>query len=171
MDAVKDYFEQQRAEEQVEKELNVNRWVIISIGYRSRDYKTPDVLLYKYNIPVYLKEKYSWVIRWRAAKLQCQYPKEDICTWYTNYDKRTSLKLEHDSLYTKVIRWKGLVTRAKNIIKEYEEERLKTLFHDFQNDPIWLDAQTKLKQREDRLAELQELLRIETEKYHAKKAI
>lgn len=80
MDAVKDYFEQQRAEEQVEKELNVNRWVIISIGYRSRDYKTPDVLLYKYNIPVYLKEKYNWVIRWRAAKLQCQYPKEDICT-------------------------------------------------------------------------------------------
>ena len=141
MDAVKDYFEQQRAEEQVEKELNVNRWVIISIGYRSRDYRTPDVLLYKYNIPVYLKEKYSWVIRWRAAKIQCQHPKEDICTWHTNYDKRTSLKLEHDSLYTKVIRWKGLVTRAKNIIKEYEAERLKTLFHDFENDPIWLDAQ------------------------------
>lgn len=150
-----DYFEQQKVEQQIEKDLNINRWVIISIGYRSKDFRTPDVLLFKYNIPLYMSKKYDYVIRWRAAKLQCNYPKESICTWYTHYDKNTSLKLEHDSLYTKVIRWKGLVTRAKNIIKKYEEERLKTLFHDFENDPIWLDAQEKLKQREDNLAKLQ----------------
>lgn len=171
MDAVKDYFEQQRAEEQVEKELNVNRWVIVSIGYRSRDYRTPDVLLYKYNIPVYLKEKYNWVIRWRTAKIQCQHPKEDICTWYTNYDKRTSLRLEHDSLYTKIISAKAWLTRAKNKVKKYEEERNKTLFQDFENDPIWLDAMQKVKAKENKLTHLQEVLRIETEKYHAKKAI
>lgn len=155
---MKDYFEQQKAEEQLEKELNVNRWVVISIGYRSRDHKTADTLLYKFDIPLYMSKKYDYVIRWRAAKIQCQHPKEYICTSYTHYDKSTSLRLDHDSLYTKVIRWKGLVTRAKNTIKKYEEERLKTLFHDFETDPIWLDAQTKLKQREDRLTELQTML-------------
>ncbi|MBF0647251.1 hypothetical protein IR083_00245 [Dysgonomonas sp. GY75] len=155
MDAVKDYFEQQRAEEQVEKELNVDRWVIISIGYRSR-------------IPVYLKEKYDWVIRWRVAKLQCSYPKESICTWHTHYDKRTSLRLEYDSLYTKIISAKAWLTRAKNKVKKYEEERNRTLFQDFENDPIWLDAMQKVKAKEDKLAYLQEVLRTETEKYHAK---
>jgi hypothetical protein len=166
-----EYFEQQRAEEQVEKELNVNRWVIISIGYRSRDYKTPDVLLYKYNIPVYLKEKYDWVIRWRAAKIQCRHPKEYICTWYTHYDRRTSLRLEHDSLYTKIIAAKAWLTRARNKVKKYEEERGRTLFHDFENDPVRLDAMRKVRVKEERLIKLQELLKIETEKYHAKKAI
>jgi hypothetical protein len=168
MDALKDYFEQQEAEKAVEKELNVNRWVVVSIGYRSRDYKSPDVLLFKYDIPVYLREKYDWVIRWRAARIQCQYPKQDICTWYTNYDKKTSLRLGHDSLYTRIISAKAWLTRARNKVKKYEEERNKTLFHDFENDPIWLDAMQKVKAKEERLADLQEVLRTETEKYHAK---
>jgi len=167
---MQEYFEQKKAEEQVEKELNVNRWVIVSIGYRTPDTKTPDVVLYKFNIPVHMKDKYSYVFRWRAARLQCKYPKEYICTWYSHYDKSTSLRLDHDSLYTKVIRWKGLITRAKNIIKKYEEQRLKTLFHDFENDEIWLDLQVKLKQRVDGLAKLQTALDNALEEYNNNKA-
>lgn len=56
-------------------------------------------------------------------------------------------------------------------MKKYEEERNKTLFQDFENDPIWLDAMQKVKAKENKLTHLQEVLRIETEKYHAKKAI
>jgi hypothetical protein len=76
--------------------------------------------------------------------------------------------LEHDSLYTSIISAKAWLTRARNKVKKYEEERNKTLFHDFENDPIWLDAMQKVKAKEERLADLQEVLRIETEKYHAK---
>ncbi|MBN9300548.1 MULTISPECIES: hypothetical protein [Dysgonomonas] len=164
-----DYFEQQKAEPQIEIELNVNRWVIISIGYRGSDCKTADVILYTYTLSIDMSKKYSYVFRWRAAKLQCKHPKEYICIWQSHFDKNTSLRLDHDSLYSKVIRWKGLVTRAKNIIKKYEDERLKTLFHDFENDPIWLDAQVKLQQRVDGLAKLQAALDKALAEYNNKK--
>ncbi|WP_165043473.1 hypothetical protein [Dysgonomonas sp. ZJ709] len=168
MDALKDYFDQQKMEKIIEQELNVNRWVVISIGYRSRDNKTPDTILFRYDIPLYLKEKYNWVIRWRAAKVQCQHPKEDICTWLTNYDKRTSLRLEHDSLYTRIISAKAWLTRSRNKVKKYEEERKKTLFHDFEADPIWLNAMQKVKDKEQRLVELETILETEIQKRYAK---
>ncbi|MDR1090998.1 MAG: hypothetical protein LBL79_07970 [Prevotella sp.] len=77
--------------------------------------------------------------------------------------------MEHDRLYTKIISAKAWLTRAKNKVKKYEEERNKTLFQDFENDPIWLDAMQKVKAKENKLTHLQDVLKIETENTMQKK--
>lgn len=75
-----------------ERELKIKHWVYISIGYHTKDRK--QVQLYRYDLPRDMEKRYRWVIRWRIARLQCQYPREHVKTDYSYYDKRTGLKTD-----------------------------------------------------------------------------
>ena len=49
-----------------ERELKIDKWVIISIEYRNKDYQ--NVVLFQYDLPKDIYEKYRWVVIWRQAR-------------------------------------------------------------------------------------------------------
>lgn len=56
-----------------EKELEIELWVIISF-YRTTE-QGGKVLLFRYDLPRKVADKYDWVVRWRRARLTCHIPK------------------------------------------------------------------------------------------------
>ena len=70
-----------------ERELRIQAWVYISIErVDANDLRS--TRLFFYDLPRDLYEKRKWVVRWRVAKLQCQYPRDTVRAYYSYYDKR-----------------------------------------------------------------------------------
>lgn len=70
-----------------EKELKIELWVIISF-YRTTE-QGGKVLLFRYDLPRKVADKYDWVVRWRRARLTCQYPKGNVTHTYCLYDRHS----------------------------------------------------------------------------------
>lgn len=70
-----DWFQMAKDLAKAERELKIEQWVEVTIYY---GYADKQVSLYHYNLPREMYFRYQWVIRWRMAKLQCQYPKQII---------------------------------------------------------------------------------------------
>lgn len=100
-----------------ERELKIERWVFIYIEYK--DEGGNYVRLHKYDLPRELAERYDWVIRWRAAKYQCQYPRYCINVYHSYYDKQTGLSLGWQSDLSALVSAKAQITKAKNREQEY----------------------------------------------------
>lgn len=69
------------------KELEIELWVIISF-YRTTE-QGGKVLLFRYDLPRKVADKYDWVVRWRMARLTCQYPKGNVTHTYCLYDRHS----------------------------------------------------------------------------------
>ncbi len=70
-----------------EKELEIELWVIISF-YRTTE-QGGKVLLFRYDLPRKVADKYDWVVRWRRARLTCRYPKGNVTHTYCLYDRHS----------------------------------------------------------------------------------
>lgn len=105
------WWEYARELAKAERELKIEKWVYISIEYKEENGER--VVLYHYDLPRELHERYRWVIRWREAKLLCQYPKKNIHTYYSYYDKRTGLNTDFNSLLSKLTSTKAQITIAE----------------------------------------------------------
>ena len=90
-----DWMEYARELARAERELRIERWVFISI--ECKDDAGNPVRLHSYDLPRELHERYRWVVRWREARLQCLYPKRQISTYYSYYDRRTGLRIDFNS--------------------------------------------------------------------------
>ena len=84
-ESLSDYYQFAKDLAKAERELKIEQWVEVTIYY---GYAEKQVSLYHYNLPREMYFRYQWVIRWRMAKLQCQYPKQIVSTSLYFYDKR-----------------------------------------------------------------------------------
>ena len=109
-DGIYEYLKRQA---KAEKELEVERWAAITIESKERG------LLYRYDLPVHLTERWEWVIRWRLAKLICKYPKDNIRRYYAPYYKRKGVYMGYNEDFSTLISAKAQVTKAENAIKKY----------------------------------------------------
>lgn len=87
-----DWMEYAKELARAERELRIERWVFIFI--ECKDETGNPIRLHSYDLPRELHERYRWVVRWREARLQCLYPKRQINTYYSYYDKRTGLRTD-----------------------------------------------------------------------------
>ena len=153
-----DWMEYAREHAKAERELKIEKWVYISIEYRT---KTRDrIVLYTYDLPRKLYERRSWVIRWRVAILQCLYPKEDIHPYFSYYDKRTGLSAGFDSALSKLSAVNAQITIAERKEKEYiEYQRANNLFFDETTDEQLVLFRQKLHVKRDNHAVLEHQIR------------
>lgn len=116
-ESIDDFIEIAKEYAKAEKELGVQHWVFISI---ERNNEQGDLeRLYTYDLPRELYERRKWVIRWRAAKLQCQYPKYDIKCFFSYYDKRLGNDQNINEYLRKLISCKTQVSKQQRLIDEY----------------------------------------------------
>ena len=140
----------ERAKElaKAERELKIEKWVFISIEYRRKDYER--VVLFKYDLPRDVYERYKWVVIWRQARFQCMYPREVISQYHSYYDKRTGLKTDYNSCLSKLAASKAQITIAKRKEQEYiSYNRQNNLFFDEKTDEMLVKFRAKLKKKEE----------------------
>lgn len=134
-----DFMALAKAYAQAERALRIERWVIVTFELRKTD--GPIEILYRYDLPRTMLERYRWVVRWRTARFQCRFPRDTITTTYGYYDKRTGLKLDVDSCLSKLRAAKAQITLAKRYIAQ---QRLRyPLFYDEQAYPDLLRFRQK----------------------------
>nr|DAR08555.1 MAG TPA: hypothetical protein [Caudoviricetes sp.] len=145
-----------------EKELKVERWVEVTLYY---GYADKQVSLYHYDLPREMYFRYQWVIRWRMAKFQCQYPKQIIGISLYHYDKRSGESMGLNSCLPKLISVKAQVTKAERMMKNYiEQNRQNNMFFDEYTDEELVKFREKLERKKIECAECEKRLEQFVEK-------
>lgn len=141
-----------------EKQLKIERWVQIFIECKE-DGKLGNVRLFKYDLPRDVYERRKWVIRWRLARFQCQYPKQNVECYFHYYDRRSGESLGFGSCLSRLIASKAKVTRAERKMWEYiVYNRENNLFFDPDTDEDLRKYAEKLDRSKAKVAECEKRL-------------
>lgn len=104
-------------------------------------------LIRRWDYPKWIIDRHSWYFNWVLALVQCRFPKHYIgrvyCGYYPETQEKLSSKRQHE-----ISEAQGQITKIKNVLKHYQEEKQKTLFSDLSNDPIYRKLQEKLEMKE-----------------------
>lgn len=139
-----DWIEYAREQAKAEREHKIEKWVYISIEYRTQ--ACDRIVLHTYDLPRELYERRSWIVRWHVSRLQCLHSKEDIHPYFSYYDKRTGLSTGFDSALSKLSAAKAQISIAERKEKEYTEyQRANNLFFDETTDEQRLRFHEKLR--------------------------
>ena len=161
-EGVSDFYQYAKDLAKAERELKVEQWVEVTLYY---GYADKQVSLYHYNLPREMYFRYQWVIRWRMAKLQCQYPKQIIGISLYHYDKRSGESMELNSCLSKLISAKAKVTKAERMMREYiEYNRQNNLFFDADCDEELKTFWNKLERKKANVAECEKRLELLVER-------
>lgn len=145
-----------------ERELKIEQWVEVTIYY---GYAEKQVSLYHYNLPREMYFRYQWVIRWRMAKLQCQYPKQIVSTSLYFYDKRSGESMDVNGCLSKLISAKAQITKAERRMNEYiEHNRRNNMFFDEESDEELVKLREKLESKKLECAECEKRLELLVER-------
>ena len=110
-------------------------------------------------------ERRMWVIRWRVARLQCQYPRNDVYPSFYYYDKRSGESLEVSSCLSKLVSAKAQITKAERRMNEYiEHNRQNNMFFDENTDEELVKFREKLERKKLECAECEKRLEQLVEK-------
>lgn len=107
---------------------------------------------------------YRWVVRWREARLQCLYPKRQINTYYSYYDKRTGLRTDFNSALSRLSATKAQISIAERKEREYiQYQRTNNLFFDESMDEQLVRFREKLRMKKEKYTALEHKIRSEVE--------
>lgn len=157
-ESMEDWYQMAKDYAKAEKELMIEKWVQITIEYRD-EAKLEPVMLFKYDLPREVYERRRWVIRWRLARFQCQYPKQYVECYYHYYDRRSGESLGFDSCLSKLISAKAQVTKAEREMWRYiEHNRQYNMFFDADCDEELKTFWNKLERKKANVAECEKRL-------------
>lgn len=138
----------------VQQDMKIEKWVCITIEYRTKERQR--VVLFRYDLPRDVYERRQWVVRWRHARLLCQYPKENVQTYFSYYDKRTGLSMDFGSILPRSSAAKAQITIARRKEQEYlAYQRQNNMFFDEAEDEMLAKFRRKLQAKIKKYAELE----------------
>lgn len=153
------WMEYAREYAKVQREMKIEKWVCITIEYRTKERQR--VVLFRYDLPRDVYERRQWVVRWRHARLLCQYPKENVQTYFSYYDKRTGLSMDFGSVLSRLSAAKAQITIARRKEQEYlAYQRQNNMFFDEAEDEMLLKFRKKLHDKIKKYAELEAEVRL-----------
>lgn len=157
-EGVSDLFQMAKDYAKAEKELKIERWVQIFIEYKEEG-KLENVRLFKYDLPRDVYERRKWVIRWRLARFQCQYPKQNVECYFHYYDRRSGESLGFGSCLSRLISSKAQVTKAEMEMWKYiVYNRQHNLFFNEETDEELVKFKEKLERKKANVAECEKRL-------------
>lgn len=153
------WMEYAREYAKVQREMKIEKWVCITIEYRTKERQR--VVLFRYDLPRDVYERRQWVIRWRHARLLCQYPKENVQTYFSYYDKRTGLSMDFGSVLSRLSAAKAQITIARRKEQKYlAYQRQNNMFFDEAEDEMLAKFRRKLHDKIRKYAELETEIRL-----------
>lgn len=165
-----DFMAMAKTYAKTERELGVQKWVYISFEHKDLDGTCRRI--FSYDLPREVYERRKWVIRWREAKLICQYPKDQIRTFFCYYDKRLGNNTKLNDDLRRLISAKAMVTKVQRRIDTYVlYNKTNNIFFNESMDTELQAIRQKLavriehvKQAEKRM--MQKIEEIKRQKYH-----
>lgn len=154
-ESLHDYFMMAKEIAKQEKSLGIEHWDYISID-RNGDKAGEYVRLYHYDFPRQIAEKYDWVIRWRAAKLQCKYPRYYVRISHTPYKKVMGINIGMQKDIDIFVAAKAQYTRQKRILDDYISKQKETnifFIEDTDEDVIKIKDKLERKKKDIEKAE------------------
>ena len=100
-----------------QREMGIEKWVCITIEYRTMERER--VILFRYDLPRDIYERRQWVVRWRHARLLCHYPKENNLFFNENDDEQ--LAKFRRKLQTKIEKYAEL---EREVVLSVQKARL-----------------------------------------------
>lgn len=134
------------------KELNIQPYCKVTITRRKPD-GSPEVL-YEYDLPREMVWRYNWVLEWRKARFVCMYPRDNVRLNFHFYDKTSGLEIGYQTLLSKKVAAKALITKYTNLRTRYIEEKANELFFDPETDEVLKRIDTKIQRAEQRFEEI-----------------
>lgn len=121
------------------------QWVQITIAvYRGKG-RENKIIAYEYRLPRPLWQKWQWVITWRAARVQCQYPRDYVSTELAFFENISEGQREITIDYNNWIAAKAMITKITNAMRRFEENYMPKLFEPLPSDnEDWKKAKAKL---------------------------
>lgn len=141
-DVGSDYLQYAKAQAKAEAELEVERWVRISIECGQGSQHT---VLHSYELPVAMLERWSWVINWRRARYICERPREPIQTCYHYEYRYKGVRVGWQQDINTLVAAKAKHTKRLRAVEAYIASQQGNMFFDPASDEILLKAQAKLK--------------------------
>ena len=149
-----DWMEYAHEYAKAQREMKIEKWVCITIEYRTKERQR--VVLFRYDLPRDIYERRQWVVRWRHARLLCQYPKENVQTYFSYYDRRTGLSMDFGSALSRLSAAKAQITIARRKEQEYlEYQRQNNMFFNETEDETLAKFRRKLQAKIGKYAELE----------------
>ncbi len=148
------WMEYAREYAKIQREMGIERWVCITIEYRTKERER--VILFRYDLPRDIYERRQWVVRWRHARLLCRYPRENVQTFFSYYDRRTGLDMNFGSALSRLSAAKAQITIARRKEQEYlEYQRQNNMFFNEAEDETLAKFRWKLQSKIEKYAELE----------------
>ena len=151
-----DYLQYAKAQAKAERELEVVRWVHISIERGTGSQRT---VLHAYELPVAMLERWSWVINWRKARYICEQPKEPVHTCYCYEYRYKGERVGWQEDINTLVAAKAKLTKRRQAIEAYIASQQGNMFFDPASDEILLKAQAQLKRAEADVAAAHERMK------------
>lgn len=132
MSEISSFIKYGKAYDMAMKDLKAEHWVFITLETKINRVRK---ILYQYDIPVKMRERWDWVIEWRRSKLNCMYPKSGVRAYYSFYFRVENEEMkEYNDCIKSLIALKAKITLQENNIKNYLEAHKNELFFDPEND-------------------------------------
>lgn len=151
-----DYLQFAKVQAKAERELEVERWVCISI---ERNTGSERITLHSYELPVAMLERWSWVINWRKARYICEQPKAPVTASYSYEYRYKGERVGWQEDIKTLIAAKAKHTKRLRAVEEYIASQQGNLFFDPATDEQLLKAQAKLKLAEQDIAAAHERMK------------
>lgn len=153
------WMEYAREYAKAQREMKIEKWVYITIEYRTKERQR--VVLFRYDFPRDVYERRQWVVRWRHARLLCQYPKENVQTYFSYYDRCTGLSMDFGSVLSRLSAVKAQITIARRKEQEYlEYQRQNNMFFNEVEDETLAKFRRKLQSKIGKYAELERVVML-----------
>lgn len=151
-----DYLQYAREQAKAERELEVERWVRISI---ERGNGSQCTTLHTYELPAAMLERWSWVIRWRVARYTCQQPKVPVHTIYSYEYRYRGERVGWQEDINTLVAAKAMLTKRQRAIEAYVASQQGNMFFDPTSDETLMKAKAKLKRAEADVAAAHERMK------------
>lgn len=150
-ESLQDYFLMAKEIAKEEKKLGIEHWDDISIE-RNGDKWGEYIRLYHYDLPRQLAEKYEWVIRWRAAKLQCQNPRYCVRIYHCPYKKVMGMNIGMQKDIDVFVAAKAQYSKQKRNLEEYiSKQKASNMFFNEDTDEEVVRFKAKLKRKKENI--------------------
>lgn len=150
-ESLQDYFLMAKEIAKEEKNLGIEHWDGISIE-REGDKVGEYVRMYHYDLPRRVAEKYDWVIRWRAARLQCQYPRYCVRVYHSPYKKVMGVNIGMQKDIDTFVAAKAQYTKQKRILDDYiSKQKATNIFFSEDTDQEVVRIKAKLERKKENI--------------------
>lgn len=161
MSEIQGFLEYGKAYNMAMKDLKAEHWVVIALRTKING---ESKLLYQYDIPVKMNERWGWVIEWRRSKLNCMYPKNGVRAYYSFYYRVKDVEMkEYNDCIKSLIAYKAKLTLCENNIRKYVELHKNELFFNENNDEKLIKLKAKCEKAKQNILLCTNRLRLKVE--------